>query len=92
LQATAAACIEASLSHEFGVAWMARADGVGYEIAGITEAEIDAFSSRRASITGADAPIRHSTARARFVRLEHARAEFAHATRRVNPRRVTPGR
>src|ERR1700741_3595368 len=55
MQATAAAYIEATPSREFGVAWMARADGAGYEIAGVTEAEIGAFSSRRASITAVQA-------------------------------------
>ena len=51
IQATAAACVEAALSREFGVEWVARPDGAGNEIAGITQAEIDAFSSRRDSVT-----------------------------------------
>jgi len=55
MQATASAYIEASLSREFEVAWMARADGAGNEIADVTDAEIDAFSSRRDSVTAMQA-------------------------------------
>lgn len=50
IQATAAAYVEAALSREFGVTWTPRADGSGNEIAGVTQAEIDAFSSRRDSV------------------------------------------
>ena len=57
MQATASAYIEASLSREFGVAWMARADGAGNEIADVTDAEIDAFSSRRDSVTAMQAEL-----------------------------------
>ena len=55
VQATAAAYVEAALSREFGVRWVPRADGMGNEIAGITQAEIDAFSSRRDSVTAKQA-------------------------------------
>ena len=55
VQATAAAYVEAALSREFGVRWVPRADGMGNEIAGISQAEIDAFSSRRDSVTAKQA-------------------------------------
>ena len=57
VQATAAAYVEAALSREFGVRWVPRADGMGNEIAGITQAEIDAFSSRRDSVTAKQAEL-----------------------------------
>jgi len=47
----------AALSREFGVAWMARADGVGNEFADVTDAEIDAFSSRRDSVAALQAEV-----------------------------------
>jgi len=50
MQAVASAHVEAGLSREFGVQWVARPDGAGNEIAGITQAQIDAFSSRREAI------------------------------------------
>ena len=49
--AIAAAVMEAALTREFGVAWVQRADGHGREIAGISQAMMDAFSSRRQTIT-----------------------------------------
>ena len=57
IQATAAAYVEAALSREFGVEWVPRADGMGNEIRGITQAEIDAFSSRRDSVTAKQAEL-----------------------------------
>jgi hypothetical protein len=49
--AIAAAVAETALTREFGVAWVPRADGHGREIAGISQALMDAFSSRRQTIT-----------------------------------------
>ncbi len=57
IQATAAAYIEAALARDFGLAWVPRADGAGNEIAGVTQAEIDAFSSRRDSVTARQAEL-----------------------------------
>jgi hypothetical protein len=57
IQATTAAYVEAALSRELGVAWVPRADGAGNEIAGINQAEIDAFSSRRDSVTAKQADL-----------------------------------
>lgn len=50
MQAIAAAHVEAGLSRVFGVAWEPRADGAGNEIRGITQAQMDAFSSRAQDI------------------------------------------
>jgi hypothetical protein len=49
--AIAAAVTETALTREFGVAWVPRADGHGREIAGISQDLMDAFSSRRQTIT-----------------------------------------
>ncbi len=57
IQATAAAYVEAALSREFGVQWVPRPDGMGSEIRGITQQEIDAFSSRRNSVTAKQAEL-----------------------------------
>lgn len=39
--------MESALTRELGVRWIARADGTGREIAGISQATIDLFSSYR---------------------------------------------
>jgi hypothetical protein len=57
IQATAAAYVEAALSREFGVEWIPRPDGMGNEIRGVTADEIDAFSSRRNSVTAKQAEL-----------------------------------
>jgi DNA transposition AAA+ family ATPase len=49
--AIAAAVTESALTREFGVAWVPRRDGHGREIAGISQELMDAFSSRRQTIT-----------------------------------------
>jgi hypothetical protein len=41
-----AAYVEPALTREFGVAWVRRADGMGNEIAGVTQEWKDAFSTR----------------------------------------------
>jgi hypothetical protein len=51
VQAVAATHAECGLTREFGVEWVARADGNGNEIAGITQEQMDAYSSRTVSIT-----------------------------------------
>ena len=50
MQAIAAAHVECGLTREFGVAWVARADGAGNEIRGVTQAQMDAYSSRAEAI------------------------------------------
>ena len=46
LQAVAATAVECELTREFGVEWVPRADGRGNEIHGVTQAQMDAFSTR----------------------------------------------
>lgn len=53
MTAIAAAHVEAGLAGEFGVTWVPRADGKGHEIAGITQREMDAYSSRAQAIKAA---------------------------------------
>ena len=50
LQAIAATTVECDLSREFGVAWIPRADGRGNEIRGITQAQMDAYSTRTVQV------------------------------------------
>ena len=53
VQAIVATHVECGLTREFGVQWVARPDGRGNEISGITRAQMDACSSRTVAITGA---------------------------------------
>jgi conjugative relaxase-like TrwC/TraI family protein len=50
LQAVAATAVECELSREFGVAWIPRADGRGNEIQGISQAQMDAYSTRTVQV------------------------------------------
>jgi conjugative relaxase-like TrwC/TraI family protein len=50
MAAVAAAHVEAGLSRAFGVAWVPRPDGKGREIRGVTQAQMDAYSTRTESI------------------------------------------
>ena len=50
LQAIAATTVECELSREFGVAWIPRADGRGNEIQGISQAQMDAYSTRTVQV------------------------------------------
>ena len=50
LQAVAATAVECELAAEFGVAWIPRADGRGNEIAGVTQAQMDAYSTRTVQV------------------------------------------
>jgi hypothetical protein len=50
VQATVTAHVEAALAREFGVEWTPRADGIGNEITGITQAQMDAYSTRSQAI------------------------------------------
>jgi TrwC relaxase. len=42
--------VECELTREFGVAWVPRADGRGNEIAGVTQAQMDAYSTRTVQV------------------------------------------
>jgi conjugative relaxase-like TrwC/TraI family protein len=50
LQAVAATAVECELTRAFGVAWIPRADGRGNEIRGITQAQMDAYSTRMVQV------------------------------------------
>jgi conjugative relaxase-like TrwC/TraI family protein len=50
LQGIAATAVECELTREFGVAWVPRADGRGNEIRGVTQAHIDAYSTRTVQV------------------------------------------
>ena len=50
LQAVAATAVECELTRAFGVAWVPRADGRGNEIRGITQAQMDAYSTRTVQV------------------------------------------
>jgi len=50
LQAVAATAVECELTAEFGVSWVPRADGRGNEIDGVTQAQMDAYSTRTVQV------------------------------------------
>jgi conjugative relaxase-like TrwC/TraI family protein len=50
LQAIAATTVECELTREFGVDWIARIDGRGNEIKGVTQAQMDAYSTRTVQV------------------------------------------
>ena len=50
LQAIAATAVECELTAEFGVAWVPRADGRGNEVRGVTQAQMDAYSTRTVQV------------------------------------------
>ena len=50
VQAIVATHAECGLTREFGVQWVPRTDGAGNEIGGITQEQMDAYSSRTVSI------------------------------------------
>jgi len=85
--AIAALAAENALTRRFGVRWIPRADGQGREIAGVDQALMDMFSSRRRSIGPLTARLAQAF-EAQFGRAPDARAlaslrQWAnHATRR----------
>ena len=50
MQAIVTAHAEAAMTREWGITWVAREDGAGNEIRGITQAQMDEFSSRAQDI------------------------------------------
>ena len=50
LQAVAATTVECGLTAEFSVAWIPRADGRGNEIRGVTQTQMDAYSTRTVQV------------------------------------------
>jgi hypothetical protein len=89
MAATAAAHVEAGLSRAFGVAWVARPDGKGREVRGITQAQMDAYSTRTESIKEAT-PLYVADWTARYGRAPNER-ELLHiqqlATLATRPRK-----
>ena len=50
LQGIAATAVECELTREFGVEWIPRADGRGNEIRGVTQEQMDAYSTRTVQV------------------------------------------
>jgi hypothetical protein len=50
LQAVAATTVECELTAQFGVEWIPRADGRGNEIRGVTQAQMDTYSTRTVQV------------------------------------------
>ena len=50
LQAVTATAVECELTREFGVQWIPRPDGRGNEIKGVTQAQMDAYSTRTVQV------------------------------------------
>jgi conjugative relaxase-like TrwC/TraI family protein len=73
--------LEEALSRRFGVAWVARDDGHGFEIQGISDQMMRVFSSRRVSITK-DLRVRARAFEARYGRKPSQRevAQLAQAS------------
>ena len=71
--AIAALAMENAVTRRFGVQWVPRRDGHGREIAGVSQALMDMFSSRRASIGPLTARLAHEY-QAQFGRAPDARA------------------
>ena len=68
LQAVAATAVECELTAEFGVDWLPRADGRGNEILGITQAQMDAYSTRTVQVHAKEREL------ARMWERKHGRA------------------
>ena len=74
LQAVAATAVECELTREFGVRWVPRADGRGNEIRGITQAQMDAYSTRTVAGEREGTRTRASVGAPARARAELARA------------------
>jgi conjugative relaxase-like TrwC/TraI family protein len=60
LQAVAATTVECELTAEFGVDWVPRADGRGHEIKGISQASMDAYSTRTVQVREKERELAHA--------------------------------
>ena len=88
LQAVAATAVECELTAEFGVDWLPRADGRGNEILGVTQAQMDAYSTRTVQVHAKEREL------ARYVGAQaRARADLARAAvhRQRRHAAVAPG-
>jgi hypothetical protein len=72
LQAVAATAVECELTREFGVRWIPRADGRGNEIRGVTQAQMDAYSTRTVEVKEKEREL------ARAWERRHGRAPNSH--------------
>ena len=88
LQAVAATTVECELSREFGVAWIPRADGRGNEIQGISQAQMDAYSTRTVQVREKERELARAWAAQARPRADLART-VAYRQRRHAP--VTQG-
>jgi conjugative relaxase-like TrwC/TraI family protein len=68
LQAITATTVECELTREFGVEWIPRADGRGNEIQGVTQAQMDAYSTRTVQVREKERELARAWAR------KHSRA------------------
>jgi len=71
LQAVAATAVECELTAAFGVEWIPRADGRGNEIKGVTQAQLDAYSTRTVQVREKERELARAWAR------KHGRAPTA---------------
>ena len=60
LQGVAATAVECELTREFGVAWIPRTDGRGNEIAEVTQAQMDAYSTRTVQVHEKERELAHA--------------------------------
>jgi hypothetical protein len=60
LQAVAATTMECELTAAFGVAWIPRPDGRGNEINGVTQAQMDAYSTRTVQVRAKTRELAHA--------------------------------
>jgi conjugative relaxase-like TrwC/TraI family protein len=60
LQAVAATAVECELTREFGVAWVPRPDARGNEIKGVTQAQMDAYSTRTVQVHEKERELAHA--------------------------------
>jgi hypothetical protein len=81
VQAVVATHVECGLAAEFGIAWVPRADRKGNEIAGISQEQMDAYSTRTQAIT-ARMPAAVASWTARYGRVPNRR-ELLHIRQAV---------
>jgi hypothetical protein len=81
LQAIAATTVECELTRAFGVDWIPRADGRGNEIRGISQARLDAYSTRTVQVRAKERELAQAWER------KHGRAPTSHELLHIAKRR-----